>query len=167
MTSYLVHDIVAHQHDDELHRAAPRVWASPRPRDVRVIDAGSNDAQLWMQQDGNLVEYRWSGSSEAVWWASNTAGFVVDGNVGSSSITHIEDNTNFAGDDYRGEFTNDPMQCGQWCASSTWAPSGSSCDAFTWVQPVTSGYSTGVCWLKTGIPAASAYTGATSGYIRH
>jgi hypothetical protein len=41
--------------------------------------AGSNDAQLWMQQDGNLVEYRWSGSSEAVWWASNTAGFAVEG----------------------------------------------------------------------------------------
>lgn len=130
--------------------------------------AGASSSQLRVQQDGNLVEYRWTGSEEVVWWASNTAGAVLGSSIEpGTSITHIEDNVNFAGDDYRGEFSNDVMQCGQWCASSTWAPAGASCNAFTWVPAPISGYSSGVCWLKTGIPAASSYSGAISGYIRH
>lgn len=127
-------------------------------------DYGS--AELWMQGDGNLVGYRWNGSSRFVSWATNTAGPVQGQSSPGSTITHIEDGTNFAGDDYAYVYTNDVMQCGQWCASSLWAPAASECNAFTWVPPGVQNVS-GVCWLKKAIPAASYGAGLISGFIRH
>ena len=131
--------------------------------------AGGQDyasAQVWLQQDGNLVGYRWSDASRAVSWASNTAGAVLGQNGLQSSITHVVTDSNLAGDDYRSELTNDMIQCGEWCAGNAGAPSGSACNAFTWVPPGVQGAS-GVCWLKTGIPAASYDAGLVSGTIRH
>jgi hypothetical protein len=127
----------------------------------------SNTAQLWMQDDGNLVEYRWEPGRFAQ-WASNT----VSGSLGQSpcplqtSVTHIEQNTNFAGQDYAAPNTNSAMECGQWCASSAWASAGQQCHAFTWVPPGVQG-PTGMCWLKGGIPASSYASGLVSGFIRH
>ena len=132
--------------------------------------AGSPDpstAQLWMQGDGNLVEYRWASSNRYSVWDSHTAGTVLgQTSAVHTSVTHVESNTNFAGDDYNAAYTNDAMQCGQWCASSAFAPAGTSCNAFTWVPPGVQGPS-GVCWLKSAIPGSSFASGMVSGYIRH
>jgi hypothetical protein len=85
-------------------------WATNTPG-----GEASDTAQFWVQEDGNLVEYRWRGA-QFVEWASNTApggeklGSTLDV---STSITHIEDDVNLAGGDYKAADTNDPMQCGQ------------------------------------------------------
>jgi PAN domain len=137
-------------------------WAS------NTANAGKpGTAQLWMQDDANLVLYSDVGSTLSPVWASGTKGAVLGQTCSyETSVTHVEQNTNLAGEDYRDELTNDAMQCGSWCASSAWAPNGSHCNAFTWVPPGVQNAS-GVCWLKTGIPSSSSAPGMVSGYIRH
>jgi hypothetical protein len=138
-----------------------------------VKTAGGDDAttaEIWLQNDGNIVEYR--GTPPGDQW-SNWNAQTVHGDFGQSacdmqtSKTYLEPGTNLPGGDYEYSTTNDYFQCAGWCAASAWAPAGEACNAFTWVPPEVQG-PTGVCWLKSTIPGSpTAVSGMVSGVIRH
>jgi hypothetical protein len=131
------------------------LWAASWERSAFAF--GPN--RLWLQDDGNLVIY--DRSMHAL-WASNTNGQAV-GQTSCplrTSVTVIQQNTNFYGGDFASVITDYPMECGKSCARD------SRCAAFSWVQPGLQ-QQHGVCWLKASTPSTSYAPGITSGYVRH
>ncbi len=149
-------------------------WYATLQADDNFVVYGNYDTVLWasntndstayqelnMQNDGNLVLYRWNQETDS-WasrWSSATAGAQVNGDpcVEQTNITTVAANENRLGGDFATTFELDWHACGQDCARD--AP---QCEAWTWVP------STQVCWMKSSIPGPSSASGMVSGYIHH
>lgn len=164
------------------HNGSPVLWAS-----------GTNNtgaAYAVMQQDGNLVIYRWDGSY--VWhtatynhawahatiqndgnfvvywgsyplWSSNTQGEGLGTTAcNTSSVTSTEWNTDRWGGDYSGITLSQPkpLWCSYYCAEDK------NCHAYTYVPPGVKGPNA-MCFLKNTVPAPSSATGMMSGVVYH
>ena len=148
-------------------------WYATLQTDDNFVVYGGSSAALWgsntndstayqelnMQDDGNLVLYRWNQQTDswAARWSSVTAGELVSNDpcVEQTNITTVVENENFPGGDFGSIGAADWQTCGQDCALY------SECQAWTWVS------SSGLCSLKSSIPASSSASGMVSGFIHH
>ena len=91
------------------------------------------------------------------WLKDGVPDATVQAGMTSGVRRGFETNTNRAGADYR-SFTHAPSPaiCQATCAREA------QCQAWTYVPPPSNG-NDATCWLKSGVPARSTYTGAVSG----
>jgi hypothetical protein len=147
------------------------------PNGVRW-DAGSvinTQADLWMQDDGNLVVYpaAHAGQAAGAAWASNTVGSTAPGPRNCplhTSVTRVVQNTFYAGNTIlHDQCMASSMACGDLCTGS----SGGTCAGWSWVPDASNiglacPAGLGDCILLSAVGSNPVYApGWVTGVIEH
>ncbi len=122
-----------------------------------TADAGA--CAYYCRIDGRCRSFTWVASGGTCWLKDGVPDLVPAPGMISGLTPVLEANTNRNGMDLRNFVPPEPRAelCGAACARDT------ACRAWTYVAP--SGNSTGMCWLKNGVPAASNCSICTSGVM--